>query len=299
MSWLEKKIEYNRKKRSIKSGIVWLAAGVVIAFIVIALLMVLIPYSESKGVSVIRIEGTISTGDFYTGDYIGSEYVGSRIRQATDDPLVEAIVLRIDSPGGSPAGAQEIIGDIRYAKTKKPVFVSMGDMATSAAYYISAYADRIYASPDTLTGSVGTIWTFIDTSRSLEIEGVNISIVKSGDMKDLTSQYRGLTGDEQEYVQAMVDESFERFISDVLSQRNISRADIEEAQLYRGEDAYNLGLIDGFGNLFETIDAAKNYEMAVPVIKTDVNETAGNETVVSPGNETEIAGETGIFLSLH
>jgi protease-4 len=290
MSWLEKKIEYNKKKRSLKSGVMWLAAGILIAFIIMVVAMIIVPYSEDKGVSVIRIEGTIETGDFYTGGYAGSEYVGSRIRQAADDPLVEAIVLRVDSPGGSPAGAQEIIEDIRYAKTKKPVFVSMGDMATSAAYYISAYADKIYASPDTLTGSIGTIWTFTDASRSLQIEGVNVSIVKSGDMKDLTSQYRGLTDEEQEYVQSMVDESFERFLDDVLSQRNISREDVEEAQLYRGEDAYDLGLIDEFGNLFETIEAVKNYERPVPVIELGVNETAGNETVASPGNETEIAG---------
>ncbi|WP_048150213.1 signal peptide peptidase SppA [Methanolacinia paynteri] len=290
MSWLEKKIEYNNKKRSIKSGIPWLVAGVIIALIIIVLLTILIPYSESKGVSVIRIEGTIETGDFYTGGYVGSEYVGSRIRQAADDPLVEAIVLRVDSPGGSPAGAQEIIEDIQYAKTKKPVFVSMGDMATSAAYYISAYADKIYASPDTLTGSIGTIWTFIDTSRSLQIEGVNVSIVKSGDMKDLTSQYRGLTEEEQEYVQSMVDESFERFLDDVLSQRNISREDVEEAQLYRGEDAYDLGLIDEFGNLFETIEAAKNYERPVPAIEMEINETAGNETATVAVNETATAG---------
>ncbi|WP_421908770.1 signal peptide peptidase SppA [Methanolacinia petrolearia] len=290
MSWLEKKIEYNNKKRSIKSGIPWLVAGVIIALIIIVLLTILIPYSESKGVSVIHIEGTIETGDFYSGGYVGSEYVGSRIRQAADDPLVEAIVLRVDSPGGSPVGAQEINEDVQYAKTKKPVFVSMGDMATSAAYYISAYADKIYASPDTLTGSIGTIWTFIDTSRSLQIEGVNASIVKSGDMKDLTSQYRGLTDEEQEYVQAMVDESFERFLDDALSQRNISREDVEEAKLYRGEDAYDLGLIDEYGNLFETIEAAKNYERPVAVIEMEVNETTGNETAMTTENGTEIAG---------
>lgn len=285
MSWLEKKIEYNKKKRSFKSGAMWLVAGILIAFIILAIAMIVVPYSEDKSVSVIRIEGTIGTGDYYTGDYAGSEYVGSQIRSAANDPLVEAIVLRVDSPGGSPAGAQEIIEDVEYAKTKKPVFVSMGDMATSAAYYISAYADKIYASPDTLTGSIGTIWTFYDTSRSLEIEGVNISVVKSADMKDITSQYRGLTDEEEAYIQGIVNDSFEHFITDVLSQRNISRADIEEAQLYRGEEAYEIGLIDGFGNLFETIEAAKNYERSGPVI-----EIAMNETATTPENETEIAG---------
>jgi len=81
---------------------------------------------------------------------------GGMIRDAADDPMVYSIVLRMNSPGGTPAGAQEIVADVLYAKERKPVVVSMGDSATSSAYYISAYADRISASPDTLTGGIGT-----------------------------------------------------------------------------------------------------------------------------------------------
>ena len=273
MSWLEHEITSNRKKRSRKFSPVWFAAGIFIALVIIAALFILIPYSGSEGVSVIRIEGTIITGDYSGGGYIGSEYVGSRIRSAADDPLIEAIVLRVDSPGGSPAGAQEIIEDIEYAKTKKPVFVSMGDMATSAAYHVSSHADRIYANRDTMTGGIGTIWTFYDVSRSMQLEGVNVSVVKSGELKDLGSQYRGLTEDEYNYVQKMVDDSFELFINDVVTQRNLNREDIEEAQSIRGEDAYDLGLIDEFGNLFTTIEAVKKYERPVNVPGTSVNDT--------------------------
>ena len=89
--------------------------------------------------------------------------------------MVEAIVLRVNSPGGTPAAAQEIIGDLEYAKTKKPVVVSMGDMGTSAAYYVSAHADRIYANPDTFTAGVGVIWKFSDISRWMEKEGYNLT----------------------------------------------------------------------------------------------------------------------------
>lgn len=259
MSWLEKKIVHNRKKRLMKSGPVWFAAGILITLLIIAAFIVFLPYSESKSISVVRIEGTIAADDYSGGGYTGSEYAGRKIRSAANDPLVEAIVLRVDSPGGSPAGAQEIIEDIEYAKTKKPLFVSMGDMATSAAYHISSHADRIYANRDTMTGGIGTIWTFYDVSRSMELEGVEVEVVKSGEQKDLGSQYRGLTEEEQEYVQKMVDDSFELFINDVVEQRGINRSDIEEAQLIRGEDAYELGLIDGFGNLFTTMEAAKNY----------------------------------------
>ncbi len=283
MSWLEREISGNRRKRSIKKGMLWFAAGIVAAFLILAVVIVLIPYSESKGVSVVRIEGTIVTGDFFGGGYIGSEYAGRQIRSAADDPLVEAIVLRVDSPGGSPAGAQEIIEDMEYAKSRKPVFVSMGDMATSAAYHISSHADRIYANRDTMTGGIGTIWTFYDVSRSMQIEGINVSVVKSGELKDLGSQYRGLTGDEYDYVQDMVDDSFELFINDVIEQRGLNRSDIEEAQLIRGEDAYEIGLIDEFGNLFTTIGAAKKYkkDLKIPESNTEEPGEPEEETVSS------------------
>jgi len=280
MSWLEKKIDHNRRKKSMKSGLLWFVAGIIIALLVIAVFIVFVPYSESKGVSVVRIEGTIVAGDYSGGGYAGSEYVGSRIRSAANDPLVEAIVLRVDSPGGSPAGAQEIIEDIEYAKTKKPVFVSMGDMATSAAYHISSHADRIYANRDTMTGGIGTIWTFYDVSRSMELEGVDVEVVKSGEQKDLGSQYRGLTEDEQVYVQKMVDDSFELFITDVINQRGLNRSDIEEAQLIRGEDAYELGLIDDFGNLFTTIEGAKNYQRPVDIQAEVLNESEQQESLL-------------------
>jgi protease-4 len=91
-------------------------------------------WSDEMGVSVVRMEGTLVTGELSGKDFSASEQVGRELRKAADDPMVEAIVLRVNSPGGTPAAAQEIIRDLEYAKTKKPVVVSMGDMATSAAY---------------------------------------------------------------------------------------------------------------------------------------------------------------------
>ncbi len=127
--------------------------------------------NDHPGVRVIRMEGTISTGDFSNDDSVGSEYVGNQLREAADDPMVDAIVLRVDSPGGTPAAAEEIINDMEYAKTKKPVVISMGDMATSAAYYVSAHGNEIYADPDTFTGGIGVIWTFSDISGWMNQEG--------------------------------------------------------------------------------------------------------------------------------
>jgi len=217
----------------------------------------LLSHPDTQGVSVIRMEGTMVTGEYSDSETIGSEVVGRELREAADDPLVDAIVLRVNSPGGTPAAAQEIIGDLEYAKTRKPVVVSMGDMGTSAAYYVSAHADRIYANPDTFTAGVGVIWKFSDMSRWMEKEGYNVSTVKSGAKKDMGSTSRPLTGDEEEYAQKIVSDSFEDFIGDVTTERVIARSDIEDGRVIRGADALKINVIDELGNLNDAIDGAK------------------------------------------
>src|SRR5512136_1375261 len=217
----------------------------------------LVTYSDKMGIQVIRIEGTMVTGDVSDADMVGSEVVGRELRDAADDPMVEAIVLRVNSPGGTPAAAQEIIGDLEYAKTRKPVVVSMGDMGTSAAYYVSAHADRIYANPDTFTAGIGVIWKFSDISRWMEKEGYNVSIVKSGSKKDMGSTSRPLSTEEEEYAQKIVTDSFENFISDVTTERVITRSDIEDGRVIRGADAVKINVVDELGNLNDAIDGAK------------------------------------------
>lgn len=241
------------------SGFKWFLIIIAGLFIVcgVSVGYYLLSHPDTQGVSVVRMEGTMVTGEYYDGETIGSEVVGRELREAADDPLVDAIVLRVNSPGGTPAAAQEIIGDLEYAKTKKPVVVSMGDMGTSAAYYVSAHADRIYANPDTFTAGVGVIWKFSDMSRWMEKEGYNVSTVKSGAKKDMGSTSRPLTGDEEEYAQKIVSESFEDFIGDVTTERVIARSDIEDGRVIRGADAVKINVIDELGNLNDAIDGAK------------------------------------------
>jgi len=267
MSWLDNEIGRIDKSKLRKNALKWFIVGIMVTIAVLAVIS-LFPYTQDAGVRVIRIEGTLVTGNVYGGGYAGSEYIGGQLRNAADDPLIDGIVLRVNSLGGSPAAAQEVIGDLEYAKAKKPVVVSMGDMATSAAYHISSHSDWIFANPDSMTGSVGTIWTFYDRSVSLDNEGVSVSVVKSGELKDLGATFRSLSSEELEYVQKMVNDSFELFINDVISQRNIKRSDIEDAQLIRGEDALKLGIVDEMGNLFDAIEFTKNYDPE-SVTKTD------------------------------
>jgi len=251
----------------------WRMALRILAIVAVILLAIVVAtwfltYTKEKSVAVIYVEGTLSTGDFQSPDATGSDFVGGEIRDAADDPLVEAIVLRVDSPGGSPAAAQEITGDMEYAKARKPVVVSMGDIATSAAYDVSAHGTRIYADPDTLTGGVGTIWIFTDISTWLEHEGYNVTVVKSGTLKDMGSDFRPMTDDEREYAQSLVNASFAHFLDDITKERNVSRADIEDGRVVRGEDAVKIGLVDELGNLNDAIDGARS--IAVSGIRSSV-----------------------------
>lgn len=214
-------------------------------------------HDDQRGVTVIRMEGTMVTGQASDADTIGSEVVGRELRNAADDPMIEAIVLRVNSPGGTPAAAQEIIRDLDYAKSKKPVVVSMGDIGTSAAYYVSAHADRIYANPDTFTAGIGVIWKFSDISRWMDKEGFNISIVKSGSKKDMGSTSRPISDEEQIYAQKIVNDSFENFITDVITHRPIARSDIDDGRIIRGADAIRLNIVDEIGNLNDAISGAK------------------------------------------
>jgi len=241
------------------SGLRWFF--IILFCIICALGLLIAAYyisnADQMGVTVIRMEGTMITGEVSDGDVIGSEVVGKELRDAADDPMVEAIVLRVNSPGGTPAAAQEIIRDLDYAKSKKPVVVSMGDMGTSAAYYVSAHADRIYANPDTFTAGIGVIWQFSDISRWMEKEGYNISIVKSGSKKDMGTTSRPISDDEQIYAQKIVNDSFEDFISDVISHRPIARSEIDDGRVIRGADAVGLHIVDEIGNLNDAINGAK------------------------------------------
>ena len=257
MGFLDDQIRRTERReawRKARTGIV-----IILVFgIILIALATFFSYKEETSVSVVYVVGELYTGDFFGDGATGSEYAGRQIRNAADNPLVEAIVIRVDSPGGTPAAAQEIITDIEYAKTKKPVVISMGDMATSAAYAISAHGDRIYANPDTLTAGIGTIWTFTEISRWLENEGLNVTVVKSGARKDMASPYRPMTGEEISYAQDIVDASAERLITDIAASRNISRSLFDDGRILRGEDAIRYGLVDELGNLHTAIDGARS-----------------------------------------
>lgn len=253
------------KKRSLISSILITIGLLTVIFIGIAVIAYAFGLGGDTGnsgkVAVIYVQGTILSGNVPSGlGYATSEEISENIRSAVSDKNVKAIVLRVNSPGGSPAAAQEIVREIKRAQAKNvSVVVSMGDLAASAAYYIAAPTDYILANPSTSTGSIGVIWTFQDQTVSNKREGVDYYIAKSGDFKDMGSPWRGLTKEEKEYANSVVMESYEDFITQVSEGRNMSQdkvRTIADGRIYTGAKAKELGLVDGFGDLYDAIDKA-------------------------------------------
>ncbi|MDV0446615.1 hypothetical protein MsAg5_04630 [Methanosarcinaceae archaeon Ag5] len=218
-------------------------------------------FSGNK-IAVINIHGTMATGELpYGSGYAGSDTICGYIRQAANDKSVKAIVLRVNSPGGSPACAQEIVEEINRAQEMgTPVVVSMGDVAASAAYYVAAQSDYIYADSGTTTGSIGVINTHVDYSEAYAKEGINVEVIKSGEMKDIGASWRPYTTKEKIYMQGIIDEQYEVFVNDIADGRNMSVADVKnlsDGRPYTGQTAMELGLVDELGNFYDAVDKAQ------------------------------------------
>ena len=225
--------------------------GLFILLIIFSLLFVLlqknIPFGER--VALIRIEGMI----------IDSKDTIDEIKEYAKDPSIKAIVLRINSPGGAVAPAQEIYEEVRKAVTKKKIIVSMGSIAASGGYYIASPATRIIANPGTLTGSIGVIMEIPNIEGLMSKLGIKTEVVKSGRHKDIASLFRGIKKEEREILQKVLDNVHEQFIMAVAEGRKMLRDDVKkiaDGRIFTGEQALKAGLIDELGNLEDAVQAA-------------------------------------------
>jgi protease-4 len=218
-------------------------------------------YSSSDKIAVIYVEGTMVTSSVPGGlGYASSEVISDNIRKALKDEDVKAIVLRINSGGGSSTAGEEVYVEVKKAsESGVPVVISMGSTAASAAYHISAPADLIVANPSTMTGSIGTIWQFQNLSEYYEKEGIEYYIVKSGEFKDMGNAARGLSDDEKEYANKVVAEVYSNFVADVAEGRDMSVSEVKslaDGRIYTGREAKELGLVDELGNFYDALDMA-------------------------------------------
>jgi protease IV len=176
---------------------------------------------------------------------------------------VKGIVIRVNSPGGGVVESAEIYDRITEIQEKyeKPIYVSMGSMAASGGYYISTPADKIFASPDTLTGSLGVIMQSINYGELAEEYGVKFQTIKSGPYKDIMSPVRDMTSEERDILQTLINNAYEGFVDVISEGRGLSEGHVRQladGRIYDGRQAKENGLIDEFGYLDETIEALKN-----------------------------------------
>jgi protease-4 len=208
------------------------------------------PIATGPAVAVIRLNGVISSdpADSFTSAGITPGLVNNQLTQAAGDPDVKAVVLRINSPGGSVVASNQIYHMIKGFE--KPVVVWMDEMAASGGYYIACGADYVIAHPDTLTGSIGVISQFINADELLEEIGVDVVVITSGSRKDTGSLFRDMTEEEQAYWQSIIDETYGEFVDIVVEGRDLPEETVREladGSVYTGRQALKDGLVDAVG----------------------------------------------------
>jgi protease-4 len=177
-----------------------------------------------------------------------------------DNPLVKAVVIRINSPGGVVAPTQELHAAItRLREAGKPVVASLGSVAASGGYYVAVAADKIYANPGTLTGSIGVIMRLANLDGLLKKVGVDFVVVKAGQLKDLGNFARAMTPEERRVLQVMLEDVHAQFIDAVAAGRKLDRGQVlafADGRIVSGAQAKSMNMIDALGGLEEALDGA-------------------------------------------
>lgn len=250
-------------KKKVIAGIV---LGVVALSLVLAVAMKPGNKSDSgpghgKGeVGVIYIDGPIASGRSGGGLFetqMGSEEIAATLREAARNPELKAVVIRLNSPGGTAAAAQEIGAEVeRLKQSGKKVVASMGDTAASGAYWIAAGTDRIVANPGTLTGSIGVIMQFFNMQGLYGKIGVDTETFKSGPHKDMGSPSRPTTPEERAIFQSMIDDIYNQFVEVVAKGRHKDISEIRplaDGRVFTGRQAKELGLVDRLGDFHDAV----------------------------------------------
>lgn len=211
---------------------------------------------QQKHVAVIIAEGDVLT----TGEGLSAEALGKILRSVRTDNDVKAVVLRINSPGGSALASEEIWKEVSLTAEKKPLYVSMGDYAASGGYYIATPAKKIFAQAGTITGSIGVFGVLPNAGDFLKNKiGITTDEVRTHQHGGL-SLFRPLSSEELGLMQTEIDEVYELFLTRVASGRQMSKTQVHRVargRVWTGSSAKRIGLVDEIGGLFETIQAAQ------------------------------------------
>jgi protease-4 len=205
---------------------------------------------------------------------MGSQTIVHRLQQAREDRHVRAVVLRIDSPGGSTLASDRIWREVERVRREKPVVVSMGNLAASGGYYIAMSADHIVADPLTLTGSIGVFMGKADLAGLYDKLGVRHEVIARGENAQLFSDLRPFSVEQRATIEAQLQRFYERFVERVADGRGMSFAQadsVARGRVWSGEDALALGLVDELGTLPDALRVAKELgglppDQRVPVV---------------------------------
>ena len=231
--------------------------------------------NDNKTESGNQVAIVYASGDIVSGDgdenNIGSEKISKALRKVREDSKVKAVVLRVNSPGGSSIASDVIWREVMLIKKVKPIIVSMGDYAASGGYYISCAADSIIAEPNTITGSIGIFAVLPNMQKFFNDKlGVTFDGVKTGKYADLGDVSRPLTPEERGILQAEVNRGYDDFTKAVAAGRQKTQAyinSIGQGRVWTGEQAIKLGLVDRLGNISDAVKSAakmakiKNYKL--------------------------------------
>jgi protease-4 len=218
--------------------------------------------SQGRKIAVIYAVGTIIDGES-TASLLGEEGLGSRtlvsaLKTASDDPKVLAVVLRIDSPGGSAVASDQVWHEVK--RIKKPVIASMGDVAASGGYYIAMGTQKIYAEPGTITGSIGVIGGKFVLGGLFEKIGVTTDVISRGKNSSALSTVKPFTKDERDAWTGLLQETYRQFVDKAAQGRKMPREKLEQlaqGRVWTGRMAVGNGLVDALGTLHDAVAEAK------------------------------------------
>ena len=212
------------------------------------------PNSTQK-VAVIYAQGNIVSGEGLPGQ-IGGDSLARQVRELRLDKNVKAVVLRVNSPGGSALASDIIQREVRLLHKEKPVIISMGDVAASGGYWISTYSNKIFAESNTITGSIGVIGINYNYQKLANNNGITWDVVKTSKLADSTTIARPRTPQELAISQQMVDDIYDDFLNKVSESRKLPKqkvAEIAQGRVWSGSDAKKIGLVDDIGGLNDAI----------------------------------------------
>lgn len=257
-------------------------------------------------IAVLSVDGTIQdTGEssslFGETGYNHSFFM-DQLEQVRDDDSIRGVLLYVNSPGGGVMESAQIRDKILQIKKERsiPVYVSMGSMAASGGYYISAPADKIFASKETLTGSLGVIMQGYDYSELMKKLGISDNTIKSGTHKDIMSPTRPMTDEEKKIMQSMIDDSYNEFVHVVASGRGMSEEQVRkiaDGRIYDGRQAKENGLIDEFGYQEDALAALKKEQKLSNASVIQYDAPTGFDSFFSVATQ-KIAGQNADITQL-